>query len=162
MKGQMLIQGNPPNYFDPLNGRVPEGYANSGTGCSVPSCTVSISSTTPTFGYQDANSTIFADFSSGTQLTLSDTFIRNSLPIEYVFTDVAFTSISLLSATRGITFAFSGNTLTINTPGSLSPGSYSAVFGINQVPEPSIFGLLATATAMCAIRIRRRRSRTSE
>src|SRR5208283_3817031 len=100
------------NFWDPSNGRVPStGYMNS-SGCGVPSCSVTISSSTPTFGYDDMNYLIVADFSSGTSLDITSTaLVGGLLPYSsfvMTFADPTFNSASLQSDTfpNGLGFSF--------------------------------------------------------
>ena len=63
------------NYYSPSNGYVPTtGYLNSAS--NFDSSTVVISSSTPTFGYQDGGNRDVSDFSSGTQLVVTDTVLQ--------------------------------------------------------------------------------------
>jgi hypothetical protein len=131
------------NFFDPANGYVPSGYENlSGT-------TVTISGAENEFGYQDGSNTDTAGF-SGTQLFLHDASTYNdSAAITYIFTDPSFTGASIISDNflNGVTYSFSGDTLTINQAEfagnnnvsgvhAAVPNYYGAVFTLNGSPTP--------------------------
>jgi hypothetical protein len=119
------------------------------------------------FGYADTDNTDTADF-TGTTLTLTDVSLGNSLKVTYIFTDPAFTSLSLISSsfTAGLTSSLSGDVLTITTAElgspvtSAPPGTYSAEFAVGSVtpttPEPGSFALLGTGIlGLCGL-VRRR------
>ncbi len=89
----MLVQGNPPNYFDPANGFVPTGPLNKTLGT-----TVTISGSATEFGYADGANTINANF-GGSILTITDVSSGGSLPITFIFTDSAFDQLTLISET---------------------------------------------------------------
>jgi len=142
--GQMLINSNPPNYFESANGFVPAGYGNSGLGTST---TVTIGSEIE-FGYMDGANTDTADF-TGTTVTLKDVSNSNSLPIEYVFTDTAFSGLKLSQSLdtfpSGFTASLVGDVLTLSAPAISSSGAYTAVYTLTSaVPEPASVVLLLT------------------
>jgi PEP-CTERM motif len=148
--GAMLIQGNPPNYFDPANGYVtgpfgtfPGGSLN-GAGTNV-----IISSSAIEFGFRDGANTDSADF-TGTQLILTDASNSGSIDIAYIFTDPAFAGLSKVSdnfPNGGITGNLSGNTITLTMPSFNVGGTFQAIFNVTAVPEPTVFTLIGLGVA---------------
>jgi len=153
--GQMLIQGNPPNYFESVNGYVPAGYGNSGLGASS---TVTIGAGIE-FGYADPANTDTADF-TGTTVTLQDVSVAGSLPVEYIFTDAAFSGLSLSLDSNnfpaGFTASLVGDVLTLSAPSIGSGGTYLAEYTLSSVPEPSAVILLATVLLAVTLLARKR------
>jgi hypothetical protein len=132
------------NYFNPAQGYVPAGYGNT-TGT-----TVTIGPEVE-FGYYDGASTETADF-TGTTLTVSDDDIYGTYPFKMTFTDTSFTGFTLLSNTAGLTYSFSGDTLTVLFPELDDEGTYTGTFSYSggpattATPEPSSLLLLGTGT----------------
>jgi PEP-CTERM motif len=145
------------NYFDSANGFVPAGYKNS-NGLT----TVSIGPGVE-FGFQDVSNLDTADF-DGTTLVVTDTSnAGGSNSFEMKFTDPAFLGFALMSDTLGISYVFSGTTLTIDFANHNIKGSGSAIFSYTStggqggtVPEPGTFALLGTGllSAGCLLRHR--------
>ena len=156
--GQLLFNGNPPNQFDSANGGVPAtGYGNSGGNGTV------VIGSGPEFGYADGADEDIADFTSSGALTLTDISVGGSYPITYVFTDPAFTSVSLISSSypAGLTASLSGDVLTILAPELATPGTYSAEFAVGSAsvtstPEPGGLALLGTGILGLGGIVRRR------
>jgi hypothetical protein len=150
--GLMLINGNPPNYFDPANGFVPAGYENQTAGP-----TVTISTTVPEYGYHDPSNTDRADFGSST-LLLEDIAVGSSFSITYQFTDSAFSGLTLGTSSDtflgGTVASLSGTTVTVVAPAISSAGDYAAVFVLQPVPEPTV---LAAGGIVALLTVRRRR-----
>src|SRR5262249_40158403 len=91
VNGQMLVSGNPPNYFDSTNGFVPAGFGNS----SMPgNPNVVIANPLVEFGYMDGFNTISANF-TGNTLTLTDVSMGSTAPITYKFTDTVFAGLNV-------------------------------------------------------------------
>jgi hypothetical protein len=141
--GSLTFFGGPPNYFDGANGYVPAGYGNSGG-----STTVTIGPGIE-FGFSSPINIDTADF-TGSTLTISEATLDGSSlsPFQMSFTDSAFTGFSLASNDLGLTYNFTGDTLTITKPGGQDSGTSSTVFNFttaaNPVPEPGTFVLLGT------------------
>ncbi len=142
------------NAWDPSNGRVPStGYVNS-SGCGAPSCTVTISSSAPTFGYDDGNYLIVADFSSGNSLVITSEVLAGGVlvysPLTMTFTDPVFNGASLQSDTfpNGLGFSFNGDEVTLTYGGFPSTiSNASAVIAISSVPESSTWAMMLVGFA---------------
>jgi len=155
VNGQLYFDGLTPNYFDPANGGVPAGYLNTA------GPTVIISSTEPTFGYKDAANTDVANFQSGTQLVISDSVTEtgDNAPIELIFTDTAFGSLSVVSDTFGYggwSGSLVGDVITLNwAGGEVTDGqSFTAVYNVGTVAVPdggSTLALLGMAMTSLAL-----------
>ncbi len=146
------------DYFDPVNGFVPSGYGNSG-GLT----TVTIGPGVE-FAFQSASNLDTADF-DGTTLVITDvSTIGFSNSFEMKFTDLAFTGFALMSDTLGITYNFSGTTLTVDLVNNNIKGSGSAIFSYTTnvaappapVPEPGTLQLLGTGLLGTGCILRRR------
>lgn len=145
------------NYFDPVNGFVPPGYGNSG-GLT----TVTIGPGVE-FAFQSSANLDTADF-DGTTLVITDvSTIGGSNSFEMKFTDPAFTGFALMSDTLGITYNFSGTTLTMDFANNNIKGSGSAIFSYTSVsgspppvPEPGTLQLLGTGLLGAGYILRRR------
>jgi hypothetical protein len=134
--GALYFVGYLPNYFDPVNGRVPAGYLN-GAGP-----TVTIATNAVEFGYNDGTVVITADFTEN-QLVVTDHPLLSGHynPIQMAFTNPAFSS--LLSASDsfpygGLTASLSGEVITLNwAGGSVTDGqSLQAAFDLNLPAAP--------------------------
>jgi hypothetical protein len=131
--GPMLINGNPPNYFDPANGFVPSGFLNKTQGPDVV-----VSSTAIEYGYADGANSISADL-TGSTITLLDVSNGGSLPISYVFTDPALSGKTLTKlgdtfANGGVTGTLSSDAVTVNAPNFLgTSGIFVSTFSVAPV-----------------------------
>jgi hypothetical protein len=148
--GAMLIQGNPPNYFDKANGFVPAGFLNSGP-AGTP--TVTIAEPAVEFGYLDGANGFSVNFTDNL-LTIINNHNPTSgglLPITFTFTDAAFAGLTPTEVSDnflgGSTGVLSANTFTVNLAGYGTTGtstfSASYSFAAAPVPEPgtALFGL---------------------
>lgn len=161
VSGSMQFNGAGPNYFDPVNGRVPAvGYLN----FSGPS-NILISGSQSEFGYSFSGTTIAADFGSNT-LSLTAISGGSIAPTTFVFTDSAFNGLVLSTSSDtfpgGLTASLSGNTLTINTPNITFLGMYSSVLTLlpaAAVPEPSQYAMLGISCGFAALLAARRRGK---
>ena len=146
------------NFFDPANGFVPAGYGNSTSPNNV------VIGSGIEFGFNDSVNRDIANF-SGTGLLVRDVCLAGGTcggnnTFVMTFTDLAFTSATLLTNSLGITYSFSGDTLTINYPGNfVDSGNATATFLIGTTaptPEPGTMALVATGILGAAGAIRRR------
>ena len=135
------------NFYNPALGFVPAGYQNS-PGAQNSNTVVIVGGNE--FGFTDpGNNTDVTSFSS-TGFTFTDTAITAgpNLNIILTLTDPAFTGVSLISSTfPGLTFAISGDQITVDIPGlNVSAGEVlTASFNVtstSSVPEPSTYGLM--------------------
>ena len=135
------------NFYNPAMGFVPAGFQNS-AGAQNSNTVVIVGGNE--FGFTDpGNNTDVTSFSS-TGFTFTDTSITAgpNLNIILTLTDPAFTGVSLISSTfPGLTFAISGDQITVNIPGlNASAGEvFTASFNVtstSSVPEPSTYGLV--------------------
>jgi hypothetical protein len=133
------------NFYSPANGFVPAGYQNS-AGAQDSNTVVIVGG--KEFGFSDGANTDVTSFSS-TGFTFTDTSITAgpNLNIILTLTDPAFTGVSLISSTfPGLTFATSGDQITVDIPGvNASAGEvFTASFNVTStsVPEPSTFCLV--------------------
>ena len=135
------------NFYNPAMGFVPAGFQNS-AGAQNSNTVVIVGGNE--FGFTDpGNNTDVTSFSS-TGFTFTDTSITAgpNLNIILTLTDPAFTGVSLISSTfPGLTFAISGDQITVNIPGlNASAGEvFTASFNVtstSSVPEPSTYGLI--------------------
>jgi hypothetical protein len=135
------------NFYNPAMGFVPAGFQNS-AGAQNSNTVVIVGGNE--FGFTDpGNNTDVTSFSS-TGFTFTDTSIiaGPNLNIILTLTDPAFTGVSLISSTfPGLTFAISGDQITVNIPGlNASAGEvFTASFNVtstSSVPEPSTYGLV--------------------
>ena len=142
------------NYFDAANGFVPPGFGNSGGSITVP-----IGSGIE-FGYSDTANLDTADF-TGSTLTISDqSFIGNSGGYTMTFTDPAFTGFTAVDNELGLSYTFSGHTLTLTFPAGNIKGTESSAFeftSITPIPEPGTLALMATGLLGAAGLIHRKR-----
>ena len=135
------------NFYNPALGFVPAGYQNS-PGAQNSNTVVIVGGNE--FGFTDpGNNTDVTSFSS-TGFTFTDTAITAGLNLNIILTltDPAFTGVSLISSTfPGLTFAISGDQITVDIPGlNVSVGEVlTASFNVtstSSVPEPSTYGLM--------------------
>jgi len=135
------------NFYNPALGFVPAGYQNS-PGAQNSNTVVIVGGNE--FGFTDpGNNTDVTSFSS-TGFTFTDTAITAGLNLNIILTltDPAFTGVSLISSTfPGLTFAISGDQITVDIPGlNVSAGEVlTASFNVtstSSVPEPSTYGLM--------------------
>jgi hypothetical protein len=148
--GLLNFGSNPTNYYDPGNGYVPASYANA----SSPTVTLGSAAT---FGYQDSSNLDTAAFTA-TSLVLTDVVSSNAINWTQSFTASTagfFNHLALTSDTLGVTYSVRGDTLTVNWPGTQTPGAYAADFTFSGgVPEPATWAMLILGVAMvgCAAR----------
>jgi hypothetical protein len=155
--GSLTFNGNtaPPNYFDAANGFVPAGYGNSGG-----STTVTIGPGIE-FGFADSLNLYTADF-TGSTLTISNEVLQNgdSVSFQMIFSDTAFSGFTLVSNDLGLTYGFTGNTLTIDRPAGSFSGVSASVFNYttaaSPVPEPGTIVLLGTVLLGAVGAVRRK------
>jgi hypothetical protein len=135
------------NFYNPAMGFVPAGFQNS-AGAQNSNTVVIVGGNE--FGFTDpGNNTDVTSFSR-TGFTFTDTSITAgpNLNIILTLTDPAFTGVSLISSTfPGLTFAISGDQITVDIPGlNASAGEvFTASFNVtstSSVPEPSTYGLM--------------------
>ena len=113
---------------------------------------VPISNTVVEFGYNDGNSSIMADF-TGTTLSLTDSTILGSVPVNFTFTDTAFAGLVLTKLTDtfpgGVTSNLSGDTVSLSFGTLPDQTSGSALFTLAPaIPEPSPFVMTAFLGAL--------------
>lgn len=159
VSGSLTFAGNTAiNYFDAVNGYVPADFGNSSSPNNV------VINSGIEFGYRDDVNRDTANFTAN-GLTVRDVCLVGANctvnnPFQMIFTDVAFGSASLLTNDLGVTFSFSGDTLTINYPGRfVADNNAIASFQIGtaaQTPEPGTLGLVATGIMGAAAALRRR------
>ena len=146
--GTLQFYGVGSNYFDPANGSVPAGFANS------ISPTFTLGAGSNTFGYQNEYDTDTATF-VGSTLTVTDIMNENGAdPWTMTFTDAAFTGITSVFdnfINGGINASVSGGVITLAWAGSYSPsyvlsGTYVAVFDLNSPGGNPIMVTLASPT----------------
>ncbi len=152
--GGLFFGGEPSvNYFDPANGYVPSGYANE------TSPTVTIGSSTTTFGYYDGANLDTASF-TGTELTITDVETFPANPWTMTFVDSQLTGLSEISDTfnnGGVNGTLAGDEITISWAGggTTGTGDFSATFNFVNTgsADPSVpdggttAGLLGLAMA---------------
>ena len=135
------------NFYNPAMGFVPAGFQNS-AGAQNSNTVVIVGGNE--FGFTDpGNNTDVTSFSS-TGFTFTDTSITAgpNLNIILTLTDPAFTGVSLISSTfPGLTFAISGDQITVDIPGlKASAGEVlTASFNVtstSSVPESSTHGFM--------------------
>lgn len=146
------------NYFD-KNNSVHDFVPNSGYSNSAGGTTFNITPTA-SFGFESSADLDTALF-TGSTLTVSDTCIPFQKtggcindPFQMTFTDRAFTGFSLVSNSLGLTYTFSGDTITLNFPSGV--GGTAVLDYTSAVPEPTSLTLLATGILGAAGAIRRR------
>jgi hypothetical protein len=116
------------------------------------------------FGFSDRLNTDVTSFSS-TGFTFTDTAITAgaNLNIILTLTDPAFTGMSLISSTfPGLTFAISGDHITVNIPGlDASAGEvFTASFNVtstSSVPEPPIHSLMLIGFGLLGLMMARQK-----
>jgi hypothetical protein len=96
-----------------------------------------------------------------TQLILTDVVVNDSVPIEYSFTDTAFTGLNKVSDTftGGMGASLVGNQIMLSSS-FLPSGTFTAFFDIAPaaVPEPSSLALLlVSGLAGTGFLVRRRK-----
>jgi hypothetical protein len=146
VNGSLDFDADGLNFYNPAMGFVPAGFQNS-AGAQNSNTVVIVGGNE--FGFNDGLNTDVTSFSS-TGFTFTDTAITAgpNLNIILTFTDPAFTNVSLISSTfPGLTFAISGDQITIDIPGlDASAGEvFTASFDVTStspVPEPSVYSLM--------------------
>lgn len=146
------------NYFD-KNNNVQDYVPNSGYSNSAGGTTFNIAPTV-SFGFQSSADLDTALF-TGSTLTVSDTCIPFQKaggcindPFQMTFTDSAFTGFSPVSNTLGMTYTFSGDTVTLKFPSGVD--GTAVLDYTSSVPEPASLTLMATGILGAAGAIRRR------
>jgi hypothetical protein len=157
--GSLMFNGNPTNYFDPANGYVPSGYLN------TMGPTVTIQAPAVEFGFDDTTNLDLTNFSAS-QFTVEDVVENSSgnAPFTMTFTDSAFMGMTFNKVSDsfpngGLTYAVTGDTITINWAGGPvnTNDDYTSTFTV--VPEPSTWAtaLVGLGLLGCALRFRRTR-----
>ena len=145
--GSLDFDGDGLNFYNPAMGFVPAGFQNS-PGAQNSNTVVIVGGNE--FGFTDpGNNTDVTSFSS-TGFTFTDTSLSAgaNLNIILTLTDPAFTGVSLISSTfPGLTFAISGDQITVDIPGlNASAGEvFTASFNVkstSSVPESSTDGFM--------------------
>ena len=145
--GSLDFDGDGLNFYNPALGFVPAGFQNS-VGAQDSNTVVIVGGNE--FGFTDpGNNTDVTSFSS-TGFTFTDTSITAgpNLNIILTLTDPAFTGVSLISSTfPGLTFAISGDQITVDIPGlKASAGEvFTVSFNVkstSSVPESSTDGFM--------------------
>jgi hypothetical protein len=134
------------NFYNPAMGFVPAGFQNS-AGAQDSNTVVIVGGNE--FGFSDGINTDVTSFSStGFTFTQTSSIPGKNINIILTMTDPAFTGVSLISSTfPGLTFAISGDQITVDIPGiTVSAGevltaSFNAT-STSAVPEPSTYGLM--------------------
>jgi hypothetical protein len=143
--GSLDFDSDNKNFYNPAMGFVPAGFQNS-AGAQNSNTVVIVGGNE--FGFSDGLNTDVTSFTS-TGFTFTDTAITAgpNLNIILTLTDPAFASVSLISSSfPGLTFAISGDQITVDIPGlDASAGEiFTASFNVTStspVPEPSANGL---------------------
>lgn len=151
--GTLRFDPNPINYFDPVQGYVPLGYANSS------SATITIALGGSTFGFQDGSNIDTAYF-NGNVLRVTDDVISGASNWTMTFTDTAFTGTAMTPISDnfvngGVNGSIAGDVITLTWAG-IPEGSalYTAVFTVNPASAPdggstvALLGLALGAFAM--------------
>jgi hypothetical protein len=144
--GSLQVAWEEPNYFDPANGYVSAGYLNASGSTVVIGAGIE-------FGYFDTANLIVANFTA-TQLTITNnTLLSNTLPWSMVFTNSAFTSLSLVSSdfSPDLNYSLVGNMMTINWAGTLTTGLRTAVFDVGSASSVPDSGTTATLTGIALL-----------
>lgn len=158
VNGSLTFAGGSVNYFDAANGFVPDGFGN-----SISPNNVVINSDVE-FGFRDNINRDIANFSN-TGLIVRDVCLAGfdctgNASFQMKFTDLAFSSATLLSNDLGVTYSFSGNTLTVNYPGGfVADNNATATFligSVAQTPEPGTMALVGTGLLGVVGTLRRR------
>jgi hypothetical protein len=153
--GGLFADGGPANYFDPANSLVPAGFLNT-TGTMVTVVNPGVE-----FGYQDPANTITVDITSS-QIFITDVLITNGTnsPLMFTLKDSAFSNItSVLDNFAGSDFSLVGDTFTFTTSSFPGPGTFTAVFNVGAVPEPSTWAMMILGFASVGFMAYRRRSK---
>jgi hypothetical protein len=144
--GSLDFDSDNKNFYNPAMGFVPAGFQNS-AGAQNSNTVVIVGGNE--FGFSDGLNTDVTSFTS-TGFTFTDTAITAgpNLNIILTLTDPAFAGVSLISSSfPGLTFAISGDQITVDIPGlDASAGEvFTASFNVTStspVPEPSAYGLV--------------------
>jgi hypothetical protein len=153
--GGFFADGGPTNHFDPANGHVPAGFSNTaGT-------TVIVVNPGVEFGYQDPANTITVDI-TGSQIIITDVLITNGTnsPIMFTLKDSAFSNITSVSDNfAGGAFSLVGDTFTFTTNSFPGPGTFTGVFNVGAVPEPSTWAMMILGFAGVGFMAYRRKNK---
>jgi hypothetical protein len=136
INGAIYFDGNPNNYYEPANGFVPGGYANSsGIPITVPG----------TFGFEDGANLDTAAFTANS-LSIEDVTFSSASNWTQIFTASTpgfFSGLVLTSDSFDpISWSLSGNTLTVQWGGTDTAGTGIADFSFGTTPLPSTWTML--------------------
>ena len=157
--GTINFATNTTNYFDPGNGLVPSDCLNTiGT-------TVIVSPTAIEFGAADGANRDTADFTS-VNLLVTDVMTDTAAPWTMTFTSPDFAGLSLVEISDnypngGVDPSLVGDTITLHWAGSGDslPGTFSANYQFQAVPEASTAAALALGFGLFSFRRTRPRNR---
>ncbi len=156
--GSLQFNGSGPNYFDPNNGFVPNGFSNKTQGT-----TVTVAEPAIEFGFADGVNTDTVNITN-TTITLTDVIATrgSTAPFLVTLTDTAFAGVTFTqtaNTTNSFTYSLTGNTLSLNFAGTNTGGTYTTTLtAASPVPEPGSVALLVGIVTVGAGFVRKRRS----